>query len=410
MKFKSSCLVHVLFCFKLFLLSIAQDQFEYSMVLGNCTDISQAIDMKNLKLVENLDNKNLRKYFYDNYEYGYINITDVYSIGGSENTHHKIEYFNTISSVRMFSNIDARLFYIENWRNIFEESEDALFIAFGRSTDNASAEYDIILNLDKSSIRTISSDNTEFEIEYLDFKLSYRTVMQNCVNDISVQDGKLIMKTNESIYPLINFSIFINNSIEAKHFTYIEIGMIQGYPSISSFIYYPLAILYGLSIFYFFYSLMDSSIRFMFKVNNLFQLTLFYFHWYYVLMVTKLIFTYILEYYSYFKFMKFLSIIASFGGALITIFIVTQLIQYCGIWKSNECLIIILSITLYILAFYFFLFGYFWQYAIQNLWIYAIFNIFFILGLKMVPCSWADGTERAIYPSKGLVSSLGCRA
>ena len=31
-------------------------------------------------------------------------------------------------------------------------------------------------------------------------------------------------------------------------------------------------------------------------------------------------------------------------------------------------------------------------------------------GLKMVPCSWAGGTEWTIHPRKGLLSSLGCRA
>ena len=62
------------------------------MQLGNCTNISQIFDAKDLLLVEEFDNNNLRKYFYDKYDHGYINITDVYSIDGSEHLHHKIEY------------------------------------------------------------------------------------------------------------------------------------------------------------------------------------------------------------------------------------------------------------------------------------------------------------------------------
>ena len=155
----------------------------------------------------------------------------------------------------MFSSSNIYLFHTVSWRSILEDTKNTLFIAFGRQNSSALTgfEYDAILKLESGSIQSTSYDNTEFELESFDFKISYRTVMQNCAKDIPVQDGKLTMKIKESIYPLINFRAFINNGPEERYLTYIEINMVQGYPNVSSFLYYPFVILWGLSIMYFYF-------------------------------------------------------------------------------------------------------------------------------------------------------------
>ena len=381
MKFMKICIAYIFLCSSMILLSNGQNQISYPIQLGNCTNIGQIFDVKDFFLVEEFNNKNLRKYFYDRYDHGYINITDVYSIDGSEHLHHKIEYFNTISSVRLLSSSNIFLYHSVSWRSILEDIKNTLFIAFGRQNSSALTgfEYDAILKLESESIQSTSYDNIEFELESFDFKFSYRTVMQNWLKDIPVPDGKLIMKVKESIYPLVNFRAFINNGPEERYLTYIEINMVQGYPNVNSFLYYPFVILWGLSIMYFYFWLGESSDRLRYKNYKGYKNIVFFLHWYYMLIVLKLIFAYIMEYYSYFKTMRLLSIGASFGNIIMVIIISFQILNYSIVSRSNECLIVVVFVILYMLIFYFFLYEYFWKYIIPNLLLYALFtNIWLI--------------------------------
>ena len=86
-----------------------------------------------------------------------------------------------------------------------------------------------------------------------------------------------------------------------------------------------------------------------------------------------------MEYYSYFKMMRLLSIGASFGNIMMVVIISFQILNYSIVSRSNECLVVVLFVIFYMLIFYFFLYEYFWKYIISNLLLYALFtNIWLI--------------------------------
>ena len=66
--------------------------------LGNCTDVSNDDFNSRFILFDEFDT-NLKKFFYSDYKFGSINITNVFSVAGANYTHQKIEYYNSATSV-----------------------------------------------------------------------------------------------------------------------------------------------------------------------------------------------------------------------------------------------------------------------------------------------------------------------
>ena len=149
--------------------------------LGSCTDVGFIDDLQDSNEISSTLIDNLKKYFYDNFQFGTVNITNIYPVKGSQKIRQKIEYFNAISAFRMLSNPNEIISNNINKSSLDEMKDNRIFIAFGSTTDSSSSkfEYDVLLKLDKNKIQITSSDNTEFEIRSLNFELSYRSALQN---------------------------------------------------------------------------------------------------------------------------------------------------------------------------------------------------------------------------------------
>ena len=151
----------------------------------------------------------------------------------------------------------------------------------------------------------------------------------------------------------------INPVTKDDYYTIIEVNMSQGTANINSFIYYPLIIFYSLALIYFFVGIADSSDRMRYSYLSFSKSISFYIHCYFVLSILKLISGYLLEYYSFFKLVKLISILANFGNVFMTIIIAYQIIYYSNLYSSNHFITIVLFIIFHILIFYFLIFDLF---------------------------------------------------
>ena len=216
--------------------------------------------------------------------------------------------------------------------------------------------------------------NTEFEITSLNFELIYSSALQNWIKDLIIENGILELKIKESIYPLVKLSITINSETKDDYYTIIEVNMVQGIPNINSFIYYPLIIFYWIALIFFYYSVFDSLDRLRYNYIPTFVTFSFCVHWYFIVSILKLISGYLLEFYSFYKFLKLVSILADFGNVLMPIIIGFQVISYNLPSIRYDLLVLVLFSIFHILIFYFLIFDLFWVYIVPNLWIYAIFT------------------------------------
>ena len=344
--------------------------------LGNWTDVGYINNLQNPNEISSTLIDTLKKYFYDHFQYGSINITNIYPMKGSQNIREKIEYFDAVSAFRMLSNPNEIISNDISKSGFDEKKDNVIFIAIGRTTDFSSSkfEYDIILKLNKNAIQVTSSDNTEFEIASLNFELSYRSALQNWIKDLIIENGILELKIKESIYPLVKLSTTINPETKDDYYTIIEVNMVQGIPNINSFIYYPLIIFYWIALYFFCFSVVDSFDRVRYNNFPTFTTFNFYVHWYFVVSILKLISGYLLEFYSFFKLVKLVSILANFGNVLMTIIIGFQVVSYNLPSIRYDLLVLVLFSIFHILIFYFLIFDLFWMYIVPNLWIYAIFT------------------------------------
>ena len=174
MKFSLMYLTLVSLFYTMNLCEIKIEKTNSLFELGNCTDIGQIDNLQNMEEVSGSLSNNLKKYFYDKYQSGTVNVTNVYPVNGSQDIRQKIEYFKGVSAIRMLSNPDKIMLNSIGRQVLDEKKEDIVFIAFGRITDSLTPtfEYDVVLKLNKNVIQNLNSDNTEFEISSSDFELS----------------------------------------------------------------------------------------------------------------------------------------------------------------------------------------------------------------------------------------------
>ena len=128
--------------------------------LGNCTDVRYINNLQNSNEISSTLIDTLKKYFYDHFQYGSINITNIYPVKWSHKIREKIKYFGAVSAFRMLSNPNEIISNDISKSGLDEKKDNVIFIAFGRATDSSSSkfEYDIILKLNKNAIQVTSSD------------------------------------------------------------------------------------------------------------------------------------------------------------------------------------------------------------------------------------------------------------